>query len=182
TGAIDADVVFSAAFQESWDGTLAITAGATTSAATSSSQTSLTFSHTVASGTDRLLIVSLAVTGQNTSITSVTYGGQALTFLGTATRAGGGGVKTDIWYMVAPPQGTANVVVQTGTAETIIAGATTFFDVDQTQPFGTPVAINGSGNSISGTISSATGELVIGSVAVRNRTAATNGPGQTAQY
>src|SRR6185503_17195423 len=34
TGAIAADVVFSAAFQESWDGTLAITAGATTSAAT----------------------------------------------------------------------------------------------------------------------------------------------------
>src|SRR5262245_1082587 len=46
TGAIEANVVFGAAFQQAWDGTLAITAGTTTSAATSTAQTSLTFSHT----------------------------------------------------------------------------------------------------------------------------------------
>ena len=102
TGAIEADVVFSSEFQQSWEGTLPITAGTTTSASTSTAQTSLTFSHTVASGTDRLLIVSVAISDNVTSVNSVTYGGQALTFLGQATRSGSGGVKTEVWYMVAP--------------------------------------------------------------------------------
>ena len=58
--------------------------------------------------------------------------------------------------MVAPPQGTANVVVQTGAVESIVAGATTFFGVDQVQPFGTPAAFSGnSGNPIQGNIASA---------------------------
>src|SRR6185436_8084732 len=53
TGAIEADVVFSDAFQQSWQETLAITTGTTTQGGVSAA-TSLTWSHTVASGTDRL--------------------------------------------------------------------------------------------------------------------------------
>jgi outer membrane lipoprotein-sorting protein len=182
TGAIEADVVFSTAFQQSWQGTLVITTGATTSAATTTAQTSLTFSHTVASGADRILVVSVAISDNNTSINSVTYGGQALTFLESEVQSGGGGVKTELWYLVAPTQGTANVVVQTASAETIVAGATTFYGVDQVQPFGSPATAAGTGNSISGTISSAAGELVIGTVAVHDRPTITNGPGQTGLY
>ena len=170
TGAVEARVAFSSAFQQTWQGTLSIVQDATTSAATTTGSTSLTWSHTVASGSERLLIVSVAISGDDTDITSVTYGGQALTLLETASQNGGGGVKTQLWYLLAPAEGTADVVIQTGQNTAIVGGATTFFGVDQDQPFGATATAGDHGDSIYGVdVSSAAGEVVIDSVAVRAR-------------
>ena len=72
--------------------------------------------------------MSATVTG-TAGITSITYGGQALTMLDSATRGGGGGVTTQLWYLVAPAQGTANVVL-TANQSTGIDGTTIFGQVD----------------------------------------------------
>ena len=170
TGAVETRVAFSSAFQQTWQGTLSLVQDATTSAATTTGSTSLTWSHTVANGPQRLLIVSVAVHGDDTDINSVTYGGQAMTLLGTAAQNGGGGVKTQLWYMLMPAEGTASVVIQTGQSTAIVGGATTFFGVDQAQPFGAVATAADHGDPIYGVdVSSAAGEVVIDSVVVRDR-------------
>src|SRR5436190_3472693 len=178
TGPIDTGVVFGTAFQQSWQGTLPITTGTTTDSGTAGA-TSLTWSHTVASGTDRLLVVSGAASS-GTGVTSVTYGCQALTLLDSATSGGGGAAKSQLWYLVAPAQGTANVVVNVNQSASFGASATTFFGVDQTQPFGTTATAIGVGTTISGaTVTSAAGELVVDSVVILNRSPLASGAGQT---
>ncbi|HWN38180.1 MAG TPA: DUF4347 domain-containing protein, partial [Gammaproteobacteria bacterium] len=180
TGAVETRVAFSSAFRQSWQGTLAIVQDTTTSAATTAGSTSLTFSHTVASEQERLLIVSVAIHGDDTDITAVTYGGQALTLLGTAVQNGGGGVKTQLWYMLMPAEGTADVVIQTGQSTAIVAGATTFFGVDQDQPFGAMATAADHGDPIYGVdLSSAAGEVVFDSVVVRDRANLAAGADQT---
>ena len=70
---------------------------------------SLTWSHTVANKTNRILAVRVAV-NNTTTVSSVTFGGaalaQALTFTGVKNHG-----TVEVWYLIAPTVGTANVVV-----------------------------------------------------------------------
>ena len=160
-----------------------IYAGSSTSSGTTTASTSLSWSHTVAAGANRILVVSVGVNGDSTNISGVTYGGQALTRLGTASKGGGGGVKNELWYLVAPTVGTANVVVTTGASVSIVAGATTYYGVDQATPYGPAYAVGDSGNTITGpTVTSTVGELVVDSVVIRDRSILTAGAGQTAMW
>lgn len=153
-------------------GILELTSSTVTIDATSSAQTtgtsssSLTFSHTVGSGSNRLMLVAVAVGGTGTgggagTVSSVTYGGTALTQVGT--RSSGTEVRTYIYRLIAPPVGTANVAVSVSVNSTIAAGATSFFGVDQTTPLGTYASNAGLGTSASVSVASATGEMVYGS-------------------
>lgn len=100
----------------------------------------ITLGHTTGAGQNRILLVSVHLNIQpstGTTISGVTYGGQALTLLDAITDAGPT-TRTELWYMLAPPTGAANVIV-TGTGmgaasiETVV-GATTFSGVDQVAP------------------------------------------------
>jgi hypothetical protein len=68
--------------------------------------------------------------------TSVTYNGTALTFYGSATN---GTVRSEIWYLKAPPAGTHNIVVTAPDATDVTATSMSFTGVDQTTPLGTLV-------------------------------------------
>ena len=81
------------------------------------------WSHTVGTQSDRLLVV-----GTNGSATAVSYSGRPLT---RGTVSG----QASIWYLTNPPSGTATITV-TGSG-TIYAGATNFYNVDQSSPIGT---------------------------------------------
>jgi|GEM_PF-1623445 len=102
-------------------------------ALSTSSQTCIacTLSHTVA-GTNKLLIVGVSVS-DNTDVISITYSGQSLTrirfdeVLSTDRRS-------ELWYLVNPPSGTANVVVTLNQVETVIIGAISFTNVYQSSP------------------------------------------------
>ncbi|WP_345531602.1 DUF4347 domain-containing protein, partial [Viridibacterium curvum] len=177
-GAIETAVVVDAATQQNWNGTLAIVQDAVSSAATSTlGSTSLSFAHTVGSGSNGILIVEVSLR-YNAGASSVTYGGVALTKLSSVTDALGV-VTAELWYLKSPTAGTANVVVTLPTTHEFVAGASSFFNVNQTTTFGTVATADGSSGTASLAVSSATGELVIDVVASRQNTTSTVGAGQT---
>ncbi|MBK7764284.1 MAG: hypothetical protein IPI46_13225 [Bacteroidetes bacterium] len=157
---------------------------ANTSSASSANPNSTTFtlSHTVGTGSNRLLMV--GISQKNKTITGVTYGGTAMTLLDE--RITGTNARIHVYYMIAPPSGTADVVVtlSANPDKGIIVGATTFTGVNQAggaSTFGTWVENNLNNNTATIAATSATGELVYGVVAYRN-TNMTLGAGQTSLW
>lgn len=71
-----------------------------------------TFSHTVGTGSNRLLIVSIAREefGTNRSVTGVTYNSVAMTFAASANHSNGNN-KVSTYYLLAPDSGANNVEV-----------------------------------------------------------------------
>lgn len=100
--------------------------------------TSLTFSHTVDSGTD-VLLVSVCLGGSTPVVSGVTFDGVALTQKADAS-AGDGQKRVDWWYLLSPTVTTANVVVSFNFARGG-AVAVNYDDVDVAgTPFGTGAA------------------------------------------
>lgn len=94
-----------------------------------------TFSITVPSGSDQILLVSFATNDgdQANGFTSVTFGGTAMTLLDSTVISGTIGVVT--YYLVNPPAGTANVVWTNSSVWTAgVYFSTVFAGVDQTTP------------------------------------------------
>jgi hypothetical protein len=81
----------------------------------SSGVNSRTISHAVPEGYDRLLLVSVMTLG-NESVSSMTYGGAAMTLAKKVDAGVATGCSVEIWYMVNPAVGTANVVVNFATS------------------------------------------------------------------
>ena len=100
---------------------------------------SLTFSHTVAAGNSRVLIVATGAvdaTVGDTVATGVTYGGIAMTSVDSQTSAAGNqDIGGSLWILPAPAVGTANVVITyTGACDGKVGIACVFTNVDQTTP------------------------------------------------
>lgn len=136
---------------------------------------SLTFSHSVgAGGADRLLVVAVSI--DNRTVTGVTYGGTAMTSVGSATN---GAQVSHMWRLIAPATGANNVVVTlSGGGTDIVAVATSYTGVDQTTPLGTAATATGTSTTASVAVTSATDELVVDSVS-SNLGTLTVGAGQT---
>src|SRR5690242_11384212 len=86
---------------------------------------SATWSHTVGTGANRLLIVGIAIKNSQT-VTSVTYGGVALTQATALANTG----RLEVWRLVAPASGTANIVVTFAAGTGAAIGAVSFTGVD----------------------------------------------------
>lgn len=93
-----------------------------TSSASSASASSLTWSHTC-SGSDRILIVTVGMNADTTC--TCTYNGVSMTEIGNAQRSAGG-VKTFLFYLIAPATGTNNIVATLGTATGVAGGAVSY--------------------------------------------------------
>src|SRR5262249_50947218 len=131
-GNVTTHVAIDAAGQKAWNNVMAITVDNTVSSNTNA--TSLTLSKTINTGGNGILIVD--VTWETpASVSSGTYGGTALTLLGTQANGGNGSVA--MYYMKMPATGTANVVVTMSGSTKFTVGATNYFGVDQTTPTGT---------------------------------------------
>jgi hypothetical protein len=134
------------------------------STGTSAAGSSITISHTT-SGTDRLMLVGVSINNDNLeTVTSVTYNGVGLSFVGAVDR--NDDARVEIWQLTEAnglPTGTHNVVVTFSAAllRSAVAGVLTFTGVDQTTPLGT---FAGNSNTSSGpatvNVSSAAGEIV----------------------
>lgn len=163
---------------------MAIAFVAATTASTATYDPSLTLSVVVSSGSNLLLFVAVNQRGGTANDpTGITYGGTALTMVSSSSvKAGGNPSWGSFWTLIAPTVGTANLVVTTpsGGAKLVVV-ATTYTGVDQTTPVGTPATTTGSGASQSATVSSATGEVVIGALihADGSTIAVTDGGSQT---
>ena len=89
------------------------------------------------------------------SANGVTYNGTALTFAGASTN---GTVRSEIWYLVAPPSGAHNVVVTAPNANAVTATSMSFTGVNQSTPLGSTVSAIGTSTTPSVTTTSAVGE------------------------
>ena len=144
-----------------------------TNSSTISGALSITIAHTTGASVNRLMLVGIAV--GNTTASSVTYGGTALTLVGTKTLAD---VNVQIYRLLNPTSGTANLVVNFSTSVSAIIGVTTFSGVDQTTPIGTFASNSASTNTPTITFASATGELAFCALCTKG-TAVTPGTGVT---
>jgi len=139
----------------------------------------MTISHTV-SGTDRLLVVAISQGNVNSPVATITYGGTPLTALGTESA---GPPRIEMWRLLAPLVGTANVVVTfSGTpSDGAVVGVMNLTNVNQTTPFG-PFVSNAGNGTASVDVTSAEGELVIDLIAKDNAVAPAVGSGQTERW
>ena len=115
---------------------------------TSSNTSRLTWSHTVGTNSNRLLMVATSHRDGNSTVTGVTYGGVALTRVGF-TNAPANGNSCSLWQLLAPPPGTAPVVVNLSGPVDVVATATSFAGVNQNTPLG-PFAANASKDNKTG--------------------------------
>ncbi|MFQ5803014.1 MAG: hypothetical protein ACE5JQ_08985 [Candidatus Methylomirabilales bacterium] len=144
-----------------------------------SSSSPMTISHTV-SGTDRLLVVGISQGNVNAPVATITYGGTPLTALGTES---GGPPRIEMWRLLDPPVGTADVVVTfSGTpSDGAVVGVMSLTNVNQTTPFG-PFVSNAGNGTASVDVTSEEGELVIDVIAKDNAVAPAVGAGQTERW
>jgi uncharacterized repeat protein (TIGR01451 family) len=131
-----------------------------------------TLAHTTTAATNRILLVSLHMNrnvAPATVATSVTYGGQPLTFL-TARNDASNMIRVEVWYLLAPPSGTNNVVLTVGGlgpadhADAVVS-ATTFSNVDQVAP--TFASNSGTGDPATVAIASATNDVIVDFIGAR---------------
>jgi uncharacterized repeat protein (TIGR01451 family) len=147
----------------------------------------LTVSHTTA-GTNRLMIVGISINIGNggTTVSGVTWNGTALTSLGAHNDAGNTR-RVEMWSLLAPATGTANVVVTFNlpafTTEGVAAGVVTFTGVDQTAPFGAFTSADGAnGTNSQLDVPSVVNGMILDTLAIGgNRTATVPGP-QTQEW
>ncbi len=120
----------------------------------SSNHSSLGVSHTVPSGSDRLLLVICQGEGDQTdpNVSSVTYGAQSLTNIPGASIVGNG-AYVEFWYLVNPPVGAATATCSYGgTTDNSGIVAISYTGVSQSNPFGN-VGEKTAGNSSTPTFS-----------------------------
>src|SRR3990167_4333403 len=137
------------------------------------------FSHTAGSGSNRLLVVLIALRSSVDNVTGVTYGGVAMT---RANNAAGNGMEADIWYLVNPASG-ANTVAISGLAspdDDYHAVAVDFAGVLQTSPVDDFDDGTGTGSNPSITsIPTVDGELLVGVLSSEDGSAPATGAGET---
>ena len=145
--------------------------------------TTLAWSHTVGSNSNRFLLVGVMGDTSGVGASSVTYGAASLTKLGTS---GGYNGVVEIWYLVNPTSGTDTITITMASSCAKVGGAASWYNVDQSTPVSTSGSASGSGNgSIDAvTLSSAVGNKVFGVIQATSSASMslTGGLGQTALW
>lgn len=147
--------------------------------ASGSGVSSLTFSKTIPAGNNRLLYV--GVTVQDKNITSVKWNNVSLTQFAIGTR---NSMRVAMYYLAlgssATPT-TANVVVAIASRSDAFAGAADYTGVYQAVPFANPTIARAKSTTPSVTFTSSVGNLAISLLGDISATPNANGSGQT-QY
>ena len=115
------------------DGGLALD---TTSSTVGNNIRRLVWRHQVPARSNRLLLVGVSYRNGVDPVSQVSYGGQPLRLL--AARNGPNNQnRVEVWYLTAPPAGSADVVVTLPKDKKVVAGAMSFTGADQLAPLGT---------------------------------------------
>jgi len=130
---------------------MALTYDTTSNGGAASSVTSETFSHTVGTGSNRILMVFVTSedsTATDRDVTGVTYNAVAMTRCDTPRVEGN--CESEWWYLVSPDEGAHDVVITwTGTVTSGGGIAISYFGAKQT---GQPDAVASQGASSTDTI------------------------------
>jgi len=135
-----------------------------------------TWSHTVKSGNNRLLLVGIALADNSATVSSISYAGMLLSRI-ASTQLGN---TVEIWSLVAPPVG-SSLVVATWTGNKDMAGwSGNFTNVDQTTPIRSAAVTNGNNSAPTVTLGSAAGDLVVDTLSINGDAGSLSvGSGQT---
>ncbi|OFW61941.1 MAG: hypothetical protein A2133_07000 [Actinobacteria bacterium RBG_16_64_13] len=164
----------------------------------------LDITHVTGSLANRLMLVSVAIGNDATtqhSVQSVTYGGTALTLVGTVLGpAGGAGSplsrpQVEIWALANPASGSATVQVTLTGARSFVVGVTTFRGVDISDGLTSALGTFASASGATGTtqtvgVTTTVGQVVYDAVGAVNLlrdngtdpSTFTEGAGQTEQW
>ena len=140
---------------------------------------SVNLAHTT-SGSNRLMLVTVATDPHGDRASAVTYNGVNLSLVGVEEFAGQHS-RVEIWSLVAPSSGAHNVVVtMTGTNYNGLAvGVTTYTGVNQAAPLLDFNSASGSSTAAAVTVTSALNDLVFAAVHSHNGGGVVPGAGQT---
>lgn len=126
--------------------------------------TSLTFSHTVAAGSDRLIDVGVsAYVGGGVTVSDVTYAGTGMTQIADQNDAGAER-KAHARRLVAPATGANNVVITMSSATDIISGSRSYQGVDPGTPIGNVQQAAFDATSTSLTVTGVTSDDIVADV------------------
>ena len=116
-------------------------------------------SHTTGTGENRLMLVGISVSAASPPSVSASYGGQALSLVGSHFEGGEG---IFIYSLINPPSGTHTVHIDYSSSPDwgSVVGVVTFTGVDQTTPLGGFTSAADDTKYPTVTVSSAAGELV----------------------
>ncbi len=133
----------------------AIAYDSASSTALTSQANSMSWAHTTGNGNSRLLIVTVDIFnsgGNPKTITSITYGGVALTQSTTVQYTTNPQILSYLYYLVNPSSGIKTIAVSFSGVTTAIGGSITYSNVDQTNPLQTTNVNKGSSQSQSTTL------------------------------
>ncbi|MBI2326703.1 right-handed parallel beta-helix repeat-containing protein [Candidatus Curtissbacteria bacterium] len=154
----------------------------TSSVTSGDSQWSSAFwSHTVGGGAKRLLVVGVSAgESDDYAVDNITYGGASLTRHGRVTSGQSvNDAKVEIWYLLNPPSGTNSISLELTRTTALVAGATSFANVNQSTPLGSFVSATGNSSSPSVSLGAASNEVVLATLSADNNPSATLGSGQS---
>jgi len=160
---------------------MAITVNSTSNGSVVDNAT-LTISHITVAGTNRHMLVAISGARTPAIVSTVTYGGVALTF--RIRRIEGDRNWTELWELTSEPVvQTANVVITTDVADDdLIAGVIVYDGVDQTTPLDTAVGAIGTDNAPTINVTSEVDDLVFDSVSANAAGTLVVGAGQTQRH
>ena len=124
---------------------------------------SLSWTHTVNGGSDRILLVGISNDKGDKSVTGITFGSSKRARAGSED-APGKKNGVEIWYLLAPPVGPNTITVTLSGSTSIVGGAVSFTGVDQTSPLGSFESAHGNSTDPSVTVSSSAQQLVFDTV------------------
>jgi hypothetical protein len=134
--------------------------------ATGTNATVLSWPHTMGTAGNALLLVGISC-GNGASVVGVTYGGQPLKRR-LVQNGPGNQNRIEIWYLLAPPSGTATVVATLSNASHEVHGSVSFTGVNQSQPFGESASASGQSTTASVKVSDTSSNQVVFSVVAAN--------------
>ena len=158
-------------YYRAWkDADQTIAYGTATSRVQSTSQNYISWTHTVAAGNNRLLVVTISAynsAGTPATCSGVTYNGVTMTQKVTNVYTTNPQVRSYIFALTNPPTGSAYTIRGNFSASTVsVGGAVSYAGVDQTTPIQTFNSAIGSGTSPSVSVTvTGNGRTVYGSLA-----------------
>src|SRR5262245_42700704 len=158
---------------------LAPVVGTVTQGDTAGSAASLTFSHTVASGTKILL---LGISSWQQQISTVTWNTSENLSLVTGTRVPSGDVRSEYWYLLNPTATTANIVITPASSTWLSAGAQNWTGVDTGTPFSNGTNAGAASGQPTMNVTCVAGAVVVDVLAWWNPVTPVEGSGQTAMW
>ncbi len=136
----------------------------------SGSGATLTASLTIGNNSNRVLIVTAGSYNQSPTISGITWtpsGGSAEALTQSVTDITGSDGRSDLWYLINPTIGSGTVTCTWSSDAGVKrrVGGMSFYNVNQSSPIGVTNAVDGSGTTVSGTITpTTTGSAIVDSV------------------